>query len=144
MSEPPLYPAGGSPLPELESWARASRGSSSERKRVRLMLSQVLWYRRWSVTPADEGEVVRWSREGCEINSIRTGHHQQVRQDTRLYTRAPRWQMLFPATSPNTPLGGESCWRLTWYDFPSTKVVAGNFFMPAANYRGVGVEMPMS
>jgi hypothetical protein len=88
--------------------------------------------------------VVRWSREGCEINSIRTGHHQQVRQDTRLYTRAPRWQMLFPATSPNTPLGGASYWRLTWYDFPSTKVVAGNFFMLAANYRGVGVEMPMS
>ena len=48
---------------------------------------------------------MRWSREGCEINSTRTGHHQQVRQDTRLYTRAPRWQMLFPATSPNTPLG---------------------------------------
>jgi hypothetical protein len=39
LSEPPLYPAGGSSLPTLESWARERRGSSSEKKRARLMLA---------------------------------------------------------------------------------------------------------
>jgi hypothetical protein len=62
---------------------------------------------------------------------------------TSLYSR-PSLADAISSHLAQYPAGGESYWRLTWYDFPSTKVVAGNFFMPAANYRGVGVEMPMS
>jgi hypothetical protein len=69
------------------------------------MLTQVRWYGWGSVTPTEKGYVVRWSREGCEINSIRTGHHKQVRQDTRLYTRAPS---LADAISSPVPRWGES------------------------------------
>lgn len=91
-----------------------------------------------SATFTNVEQVVRGSREGCEINSIETGHHSAVRQDNYLYIAALVGKCYF---QPNTPLG-EHFRRLIWYDSYSTKVVAGDFFMPAAYYRGIGVEMP--
>jgi hypothetical protein len=45
-------------------------------------------------------QVVRGSREGCEINSIRTGHCRATQAGrSSLYSR-PRWQRLFPAWYP--------------------------------------------
>jgi len=72
--------------------------------------------------------------------STRSGRDtaEQLRQDVHLYTRALVGRDYF---QPGTPQR-ERCWRLTWHDFRGPKVVAGEFTMLAANYRGIGVEKP--